>query len=147
MLRLPQEPDDTYKPFGEKVVKTTTAAQPAAPYTVYTPIKGKPGWEDDGYGHQRYDATADAAKHERAEEKRLAKLRHPEVALLYTSLRDNPEAKAYLDECLQFMMTVPDTSSPVVITGDVNITVTLTVNGALFDHLDGYGTSSTVCRC
>lgn len=72
MLRVPQEPEDTYKPFGEKVVKKTAAdTKPAKPYTDYVPVKNRPGWEDDGFGHQRYDATRDAVKHENDVEKAL----------------------------------------------------------------------------
>jgi hypothetical protein len=74
MIRMPHEPQDALlvPPLGERVTRTgEKKAEAAKPYTNYTPIKGRPGWEDDGFGHQRYDATRDAVAHERKMEDKI----------------------------------------------------------------------------
>lgn len=58
MIYTPSDPDhvDPWKPLGERMVrKADGPAERQKPYTDYRPITGQPGWEEDGFGHKRFD--------------------------------------------------------------------------------------------
>lgn len=69
MIRTPHEPADSMlrMQLGHATPKPANKPPVAPPFTEYTAIKNRPGWEDDGYGHLRYNGLPDAMKHERAE--------------------------------------------------------------------------------
>lgn len=81
MIRTPNEPDDVLlrmnlgHPVNRKTPEQQTAEREGRqPFTDYVDIPGRPGWQTDGFGHDRYDGLPDAQRHAQAEEKRLAGL-------------------------------------------------------------------------
>lgn len=73
MIRTPHEPADSMlrMQLGHATPKPANKPPVAPPFTEYTAIKNRPGWEDDGYGHLRYNGLPDAMKHERAETEKI----------------------------------------------------------------------------